>query len=622
MKTLPLIALAGALLGASGVAYAAPGAGPSDTFARSACQPGESWTLGPALATKNEELAREFQSFLASPKSPVLAFSQALAMRRYSQGDAAKALSEFWISRSLFEAGMAHIAHSGFAVLAAREPSAETAGVQLAALECLLQLEDGHPSLALPVPVAARLQALQGFAKVSPRHAAIVWNAATRELRGHLNEGKLDSPRIEKDLALLAGGGAYEAFGRGLLAAQRHDHNKVVTEFRKLLAAPVIPAPLQRFTDFAHIEIARSLYAMGDYDRSVQHFKNVSKKSNELAQSLSELSWAYLQGERFSEAIGTAMSLQAGGLRHTFTPEAVMVMAMALNELCQYPESVKASNLFKKNFEASYRWLSKWKDLPETERGNLYPLAVQYLKRSGKTPAPVASEWIRSPLFIANQEELNLFIDEKAAAERVGKSGGAEQRLLGQEIVKSIQELRPRIRLARKKIGPEAPLPENVAAPLRALKGKLIRYRRLQSAAPVWRNILASHERQAEPSRVRLIAAVNADLKRRSYRMVDQLDEIMENLQLVEIEIYNGASQDIIWQNAHPDYKEVAETLKNEKEKAQAGKVWDWGRSAAGTEESTEIWEDELGSFKADLFDNCSSKDKYLALKLKKKKEK
>lgn len=32
----------------------------------------------------------------------------------------------------------------------------------------------------------------------------------------------------------------------------------------------------------------------------------------------------------------------------------------------------------------------------------------------------------------------------------------------------------------------------------------------------------------------------------------------------------------------------------------------------AGTHE---VWDDELGSFKADLFDNCSSKDRYMTVK-------
>ncbi|MGZ3688034.1 MAG: hypothetical protein ACXVBW_07030, partial [Bdellovibrionota bacterium] len=105
---------------------------------------------------------------------------------------------------------------------------------------------------------------------------------------------------------------------------------------------------------------------------------------------------------------------------------------------------------------------------------------------------------------------------------------------------------------------------------------------------------------------------INEDLRARTRHMKAQLDEITENLQLVDAEIFQGASGDIVWQNAHPDYQQVAARITKEANKPQNN--WDWGRapSSAG-----EIWEDELGSFQADLFDNCSSKEKYLALRRK-----
>jgi hypothetical protein len=85
---------------------------------------------------------------------------------------------------------------------------------------------------------------------------------------------------------------------------------------------------------------------------------------------------------------------------------------------------------------------------------------------------------------------------------------------------------------------------------------------------------------------------------------------------LVEVEIYNGASEDIIWQNAHPDFKKVAKEMSDDStNRAPASKVWDWGKASNITEEGAEIWEDELGSFKANMADNCTSKDKYLAIR-------
>src|SRR5581483_11132653 len=174
--------------------------------------------------------------------------------------------------------------------------------------------------------------------------------------------------------------------------------------------------------------------------------RQVARSSNQLAVSLEEMSWAFLMNDRYSEAIGTAMNLEAGGLRHTFAPEAGMVMAMALNELCQYPESVRAIQLLRKHYEQPYKWLSEWAQAEvDGKRRNLYQLAVEFLKKQGKTPERVASEWVRSPLMIADQDEVNLLFDEREATAALGRSGVLEQRRIGEAIVKLARDLKPRL---------------------------------------------------------------------------------------------------------------------------------------------------------------------------------
>ena len=98
-------------------------------------------------------------------------------------------------------------------------------------------------------------------------------------------------------------------------------------------------------------------------------------------------------------------------------------------------------------------------------------------------------------------------------------------------------------------------------------------------------------------------------------QMLREIREVADNNQLIEVEIYNGSSNDIIWQNTHSDYRKIANQMKEEENRGLNEKVWDWGNIQGGLDGSGEIWEDELGSFKATLFDNCKSKNKYLALK-------
>ena len=37
-----------------------------------------------------------------------------------------------------------------------------------------------------------------------------------------------------------------------------------------------------------------------------------------------------------------------------------MVAAMAMNELCQYPDAVREITIFRKNYEKSFKWLENW----------------------------------------------------------------------------------------------------------------------------------------------------------------------------------------------------------------------------------------------------------------------
>jgi hypothetical protein len=589
------------------------GTGP--TRAEGACTKSESWVFGPAIPVDRQE---SYESLVDRDMKPAQGFAEGLALRSSATEAETRTFGEFWVSRSLLEAKLFHIAFDGFTVIAAREPEESTAGVQLAALECLLQIQGKYPAFALPKAVAARLPELQVFAR-TPAQKEVVWTASGAHLRDLVASGG-GAQSLEPALALLASSGIHERLGRAIWAARRGDHSVVIRELDQFLLHPAIPPLLKRFVDPARILVSRAYYSTGRFDQAAAQLRQVTKSSNELANSLQELAWAFLLNERYAETIGTAMNLEAGGLRHTFAPEAGMVMAMALNELCQYPESVRSVQLLRKHYEAPYQWLNSWAtSAKDGKRRNLYPLAVEYLRKAGTTPQKIASEWVRSPLVISSQEELNLVFDERDSQLSLARSAVVEQRRIGNEIVRLARDLKPRLIAHKPRSGRSDDLPPTVRADLEKVYSFVAQFRRLQQAAPTWMAVLGNYKRKASSLEKVLMARINQDLENRSLRMLAQLEEVAENIQLIEVEIYNGASQDIIWQNAHPDYKDVARKMKDDAMKASNEKVWDWGRAPAGEADEHEIWEDELGSFKANLYNNCSSKDKYLALKLKRR---
>jgi tetratricopeptide (TPR) repeat protein len=578
------------------------------------CLPGESWNLQDAIP---EDSADQFKQFLGKKVPTVRGFSEALALRRQAQSPEQKYFAEYWVSRSLYGSKLVHISKEGFTVLASRPVTPSTVGIQLEALSCLAEIHNRFSAVEIPSSVIARIPEYLTAANKAGVPLDPLWDVVTiRALSVLSRQEKLSSAEADKILSWLAGSEIRQNLVKGMFAAQRNDHSTVIQELKKFTTASSRPDSLARYKDTAYLLTARSLYSEGQFEAAINQFKLISKSSNELANSLEELTWAYLMAEQYREAIGTAMNLQAGGLRKTFAPEAPMVMSMAMNEICQFPDSLNAANIFRKNYEKSFKWLDQWRIQGKSE--NLYKLAVQFLKKQGDTPVRVASEWVRSPVFLANQDEINLLFDEKDSASSLNKWGSKEQNRIGQEILNNLKELKPAFYAARAKLKPGQDLPAKVRSSLQKLKQDVIAFRRMQKAAPIWKAVLANHQKQAPGIERRLAAEIQTDLKARTDRMLGQLEETAENIQLIEVEIYNGASEDIIWQNAHPEYKKMAKELDDDADRSPASKVWDWGRTKVASEnDDVEVWEDELGSFKADVVDNCSSKDKYLALKSK-----
>jgi hypothetical protein len=621
-----LASLAGFFLAHVAVAADADYTYPTDR----ACTSSESWKFSAAFP---QESQKEFKKFLSNGKSSVRGFSEAIALRKTAKTSEEKIFSEYWMAHALLDSGQTHTAYLGFLAIVEKPALAEYVGVHAAALDCVLAVHYAHPSFVVPSQITAEITAYTSADSVpvdmnSYLHT-VAWDAEVSQVQTLLSNDHVLPTTIQAALNTLQGSGPYLYLAQGLWMAKQGDHLKTIENLQKFVDDPKIPYNLGRYIDLAHVFLARAHYSVGQFDIAGEELKKVRKKSNFLAETLQELSWAYLMNEKYPEAIGTAMNLEAGGLHHTFEPEAPMVMAMAMNELCQFPEAVKSIHGFRKHYEATYRWLSNW--IKQDNAPDLYETLAKFLKRQPvDVPDRIASEWIRSPLFIASQDEVNLYFDEKDAAPKLSKAGANEQRKMAQDILKKARDLKPKLKLAKMKLKPGQALPGSITDALASLKDEVVHWRRIQLAAPVWQVVSTRFLSTIPSQQAKLIARINNDIKVRNVRMYTQLDEIAENIQLIEVEIYNGASEDIIWQNAHPDYKEVAKGFNNN-QSLFPEKVWDWGRTLAseadkevnddnnGDSTGPEIWEDELGSFKANLFDNCSSKDKYLSLRIKRK---
>ena len=569
------------------------------TSASDACTPSESWNFGEDF---ERDWKKSFEATLLPKSVGIQSFGEAWAMRTEVRDAEQKVFAEYWTSRALYSMDMVGLAQSGFASVVARKTAPQLAGIRLAAVECLVRIQERFPTMELSSGVVA------AFAEL-PK-GDVLEQAASIEIRRRIGLGR-PKAEVEQLFIYLQPGSARDLLSRMMAAAHVANHDQTILKGRAFLALGAWPKGLERYVDIARLLLGRALYSVGQYTLASEEFRKISKSSNVLAHSLSDLSWAQLRSEGYMEAIGTAINLQSGSLRRTFTPESVMVMAMAFNEICHFPESLKAVEHYRTTYASSYKWLQDWK---EQGAGKLYPQATAFLRKEGKIPEKVASEWIRSPHFIARQDEIQLSFQYKAKQEKVAKNAADLQRKMARDLLEFIKELKPRYDHAKTRLPADAALPNLLQQDLQRLKMKITEYRRLKRAAGPWRALASHQEKKAAGDRTRLVNEIEKEVSALNLRMLMQLDEIAENLHFLEVEIFQGASQDIIWQNAHPDYKELVVTFKKESRSNWADN-WNWGSVQGGLGGTHEIWEDELGSFKAEVFDNCTSKDKYLAVK-------
>jgi tetratricopeptide (TPR) repeat protein len=572
------------------------------------CTSLETWSFGPVFKKSTPvSLIEEFQFFIQKKTSPVRGFAEALAMRGLANSEETKLFSEYWISRSLLEAGLIEISVGGFNSIVSKEVNGATFPIQLAAMACLERIHDLHGTLLFTEKAVGRLPSYFRQKLVTQEQSQILSEAAL-QLFLILLEKSSSPESLRAVLHYLPENSPYYAYAQALFFTRTAQYLEALRQFKTLFSFKSLPANIEKQRDHLLIIQARLEFSMGQYKTSVETYKKVDKRSNELTSSLSGLAWAHLQAENYPEAIGIAVSAQSGWMKQTFVPDPILVSAMALNEICRFPESLRMIELFKREYKSPYLWLKDFHD--NKTKPALYPLAIQFLKE-GKTQAPhrVVSEWIRSPIFISHQSANHLIFEQKKSIQNWTKLGQEEQRSQIVRLLEKTKNLRTRYKLAKINLQPGEELPVKLIDEFQDLKKQVTHYRRLTRSAGIWNKILKSSNQRVLHLQQEWTRRMESEMALMNQRMYDHLQSSLDNIELIEVEIHNSAGDDIIQQNAQDGGRKPASIHKKDKSNdpsKSSGEVYSWGGTMSTLSGSGEIWEDELDSIKANLSSQCN----------------
>jgi hypothetical protein len=276
---------------------------------------------------------------------------------------------------------------------------------------------------------------------------------------------------------------------------------------------------------------------------------------------------------------------------------------MAFNETCHFPEALRAMDLFKKQYAPVSEWLTNTK----VPNGDYYSLALSALRHEEKVPFRISGEWVRSPVFLNRQSEINEMIKQDAymvEAEIVAKRA---QKQMAIDLLKVVASIKKNISIFKKANPDKDMFSSDINLSLDELRAGLEDYDTLRRAAPPWKSLKKGNAEMASVRRKELVGDINSWIKTMNQQMLYQLADVVENFRFVEIEIYQGASMDMVFSHANPQFEKKLKEVK----KVDGGvkpSEWQWGSLDTGSLQSQEIWEDELGGFKADLPNRCDKR--------------
>ncbi len=616
----------------------------SDIRILSPCTESEVWKISAKAAKEVPLSMRQFPKLLTvAADAPLRAFAESITWRQQPKiSDTSKALADYALARSLHHAAIFGLAAEGFDKLIAQPTNATKAPIQIAAISCLGQIHRRYPAFVFSAAALNRIPELVKKGNPSKRELNILWYGVTQRFLSSLDqfqktgndkkEAAKKVKEVEKSLQALKGSGPYEALASGMWEIQKGHNREAIPHLTKFVKSTDLTESLNAKRDAARLMLARAHYELDQFRPAIKVLEAIDKRSNELVHSLIYLSTAQLMANDYPKAVGAAMGLQAGGLRDTFAPESMMVAAISFNELCLFPESLAMVNRFRTGYQKTFFWLRDRQPKNVKDKEPLYPIALAFLKGAGSSdedditseagavplpPYRIGSEWIRSPIFISKQESINHLFRTLRKIPKLVVYSKSLHKNAGYELKKRRADVTERYQAATKALKKGETLSKGIKEEWLELKDLEFQQAKLGYSLPFWAKTLTNYRDRAKQWQAYLIGRIEREIAAINQRMYADIVNVMENNELIEAEIWNGASQDLVWQNAHPEFQNMVKTGKissNRGIAGGAGDVYNWGKSGTGFDGKEEVWEDEVGSIRATLQNNCANKEKYMKI--------
>ncbi|MCB0421484.1 MAG: hypothetical protein KDD61_10845 [Bdellovibrionales bacterium] len=359
------------------------------------------------------------------------------------------------------------------------------------------------------------------------------------------------------------------------------------------------------------INLSRIYYQKGDFKKAYMAQLGINKNHNLWIRAMIEQGWIQISAGDFSGAIGNMYSIQSPYFKSVYKPESYAIRAIGYLSICQYGDAYSSLSILEKEYRP---WLDLMKKYRGTHASGIkyYETVAKYLRGKSSAvvdtlPPQVSRELASQKYFLNIQAGINERLEEmdqwKFINSMISKDIG-KLRWYRNKAQERVQKLKLQIAKSKKDKSLLPNVPEwkgSINSELRligALNFKIDKYVQGQKQFAVM-------EKQ-EKSRIRkevsgLKQASGKFLKNHMTEMIAVLNQVLDNNEFLRFEIFSGSGENIRYRVSGGAVKETKRIPAHIKPKKHLS--WNF---------EGEYWEDEIGSYRSNLVNNCPKSVKYV----------
>lgn len=353
------------------------------------------------------------------------------------------------------------------------------------------------------------------------------------------------------------------------------------------------------------VNLARMYFANKRFDAALEHYMKVPKDHPLWVEALIEQGWTQLATEDFSGAIGNMYSLHSPYFKAVYQPESFAVRTIGYLSICQYGDAYKTLSWLERDYRKWGNQLNQYmgqKPSPD----QIYSTVTQYIR--GKSTNDLQGvayqiwrELARRKDYLNSQVALNEKADEtkryegvngKIKEEKAGirdRASAAKRRFdqwRGQLI-----KVKENKKIAKTEV-------QNIHQGLQLERERTMGYRfklaLLEQSRQGYLTYQKISQAKIDSEAGRMRKETGQNLLARAKQVQREMNKILENNEFLRYEVFSGSGENIRYQVAGGNVgapNRIPASIK-------PMKMMNWSFDG-------EFWEDEIGSYRSSLQNNC-----------------